>query len=66
MISSGIQSSSGMPPLFSALTSLPTHHEKETYFSCSALDIVFYEQMISPWREIYEWESWWNVFSIEL
>jgi len=62
MILSGIQSSSGMPPLLSAVTSLPPHHEQETLLSCSASDVVLYEDVISPWREIYEWESWRNVF----
>lgn len=66
MISSGTQSSSGMPPLFSALTSLLSHHKQETHLSCSASDVVFYEQLISPWRDIYEWESWGNVFAIEI
>lgn len=55
-----------MPPLFSALTSLLSHHKRETHLSCSASDAVFYEQLISPWREIYEWESWGNVFAIEI
>lgn len=66
MILSGIQSSSGMPPLLSAVTSLPPHHEQETLLSCSASDVVLYEEVISPWREIYEWESWRNVFAMEI
>lgn len=66
MILSGTESSSGMPPLLSVVTSLPPHHKQETLLSCSASDVVLYEQVISPWREIYEWKSWRNVFAMEI